>query len=175
MATLKTNYKNYTWAGKKKFRLTNNADGTVSLEDVTAYTTQGDSFGATDANAFATKINEIDSRDYIVERGTNGSWSYEKWNGGWIELWGTVKYTGINATSQSAGTYYDGTSKRTTIPVIQNIVNVVGTNTSPQYSGVYLYNVENVNGATFDASFRAHSSASNASCGVKWHVVGWWK
>lgn len=37
-ATLKTNYKNDAYSGNRKFKMTNNSDGTVSFEDVTPYT-----------------------------------------------------------------------------------------------------------------------------------------
>lgn len=48
---LKTNYKDDVFTGKRKYRITNNDDGTVSLDDVTTYTQQGDIFGAADINA----------------------------------------------------------------------------------------------------------------------------
>lgn len=62
MANLKTNYKNFTWSGKKKFRLTNNADGTVSLEDATSYTQVGDSINAGDLNAINSEVNSVNAK-----------------------------------------------------------------------------------------------------------------
>ena len=62
MATLKTNYKddilNTSVNTQRKYRMVNNADGTISLEDVTVYTQNGDTFGAADVNKITAKINE---------------------------------------------------------------------------------------------------------------------
>lgn len=46
---------------KRKYQMENNGDGTVSFTDVTEYTQQGDSFGASDLNAMAHAINNTSS------------------------------------------------------------------------------------------------------------------
>ena len=62
MADLKTNYKDdvldTSKNEKRKFRMIQNDDGTVSFDDATEYTQQGDNFGAADINATNAKINE---------------------------------------------------------------------------------------------------------------------
>ena len=62
MADLKTNYKDdvldTSKNEKRKFRMIQNDDGTVSFDDATKYTQQGDTFGAADINATNAKINE---------------------------------------------------------------------------------------------------------------------
>ena len=62
MADLKTNYKDevldISKNEKRKFRMIQNDDGTVSFDDATEYTQQGDNFGAADINATNAKINE---------------------------------------------------------------------------------------------------------------------
>ena len=62
MADLKTNYKDdvldTSKNEKRKFRMIQNDDGTVSFDDATEYTQQGDAFGAADINATNAKINE---------------------------------------------------------------------------------------------------------------------
>lgn len=62
MADLKTNYKddvlNTSKNEKRKFRMIQNDDGTVSFDDATEYMQQGDAFGAADINATNAKINE---------------------------------------------------------------------------------------------------------------------
>lgn len=62
MADLKTNYKDDVLDAskneKRKFRMIQNDDGTVSFDDATEYTQQGDAFGAADINATNAKINE---------------------------------------------------------------------------------------------------------------------
>ena len=58
---LKTDYKDYTFLGNKKFQMISNIDGTFSFEDVTDYEIKGDTFGSNDINATNTRINEINS------------------------------------------------------------------------------------------------------------------
>lgn len=57
MAALKTDYKDAVYTGNRKYTQTNNADGTISLVDATAYSTEGDPFGATDINATNQAVN----------------------------------------------------------------------------------------------------------------------
>ena len=63
MADLKTNYVddvlNTSVNAKRKYNMIQNADGTVSFDDVTAYTQNGDSFGAKDVNDTNTAVNEL--------------------------------------------------------------------------------------------------------------------
>ena len=54
---LKTNYRDDVFEGNRKYRKTDNPDGTISLEDVTAYKQVGDTFAATDINATNAAIN----------------------------------------------------------------------------------------------------------------------
>ena len=60
MADLRTDYKddvlNINTNERRKYRMINNADGTVSFEDVTDYLQYGDSFGALDLNAITNAI-----------------------------------------------------------------------------------------------------------------------
>ena len=39
-------------------------------------------------NLYREAINNLQSRDYIVEQGTSGIWVYRKWNSGIAECWG---------------------------------------------------------------------------------------
>ena len=57
MAALKTDYKDAVYTGNRKYTQTNNTDGTISLVDATAYSTEGDTFGATDINATNQAVN----------------------------------------------------------------------------------------------------------------------
>ena len=54
---LKTNYKDDIFSGNRKYRMTNNSDGTVSFTDVTTYSQVGDQYGASDINAQNVAIN----------------------------------------------------------------------------------------------------------------------
>lgn len=44
---------------KRKYRIINNADGTISLEDVTEYSQNGDNFGSFDINITNKTVNEL--------------------------------------------------------------------------------------------------------------------
>ena len=57
--SLKIDYKNDIFAGKRKYQITNNADGTVSLDDVTDYVQEGDILSADDVNAINKAVNEL--------------------------------------------------------------------------------------------------------------------
>lgn len=48
--SLKTDYKDAIFPGNRKYQMIQNEDSTVSFQDVTEYTQEGDSFGATDIN-----------------------------------------------------------------------------------------------------------------------------
>lgn len=83
MADLKTTYKddllNTSVNEKRKYNMIQNADGTVSFEDVTTYSQIGDSFGAVDINATNKKVNEVNSnleemKTYSSEETTIGKW-----------------------------------------------------------------------------------------------------
>ena len=49
--SLKTTYKDDIFAGKKKYKITNNDDGSVYIEDITEYTQEGDIYSAGDVYA----------------------------------------------------------------------------------------------------------------------------
>lgn len=67
--SLKTDYKNDAWDGKRRYLLTENADGTISLDDVTNYAVTGDIFNADDINATNTAVN-ANTQGLIEERNT---------------------------------------------------------------------------------------------------------
>lgn len=46
------------FAGPRKYKVTQNDDGTISLEDVTEYTQEGDILSAEDINSFGKAINQ---------------------------------------------------------------------------------------------------------------------
>ena len=61
-STLPVNYQddilNSAMGGKRRFKLINNSDGTVSLDDVSTYDQVGSSFGASQINAMNQAVNE---------------------------------------------------------------------------------------------------------------------
>lgn len=74
-ATLPTNFKDDVLAdsmgGKRRYRLVNNSDGTVSLEDVTTYTQEGSIFGQAQVNATNQAVNaSFDASKLIADKAT---------------------------------------------------------------------------------------------------------
>ncbi len=56
--SLKTTYKDDIFAGKKKYKITQNEDGSVYIEDITEYTQEGDIYSAGDVNRTNTQVNK---------------------------------------------------------------------------------------------------------------------
>ena len=67
--SLKIDYKDDMFSGKRKYRVTQNADGTISLDDVTNYAQQGDIFTSNDINTTNTEVNK-NSQGLVTERNT---------------------------------------------------------------------------------------------------------
>lgn len=57
---MKTDWKDDVFE-QRKYKMTNNSDGTVSLEDATVYSQQGDAFGAKELNAIGEELNALAS------------------------------------------------------------------------------------------------------------------
>lgn len=78
--SVKMNYKDDIFFGKRRYNIINNSDGTISLEDVTTYQQEGDAFGAGDMNKLAAAINgfEVKHTDFpddgsVVETDASGN------------------------------------------------------------------------------------------------------
>lgn len=56
--SLKTDYKDDIYSGKRRYRIIQNDDGTVSFDDVTDYTQDGDIYSAGDVNATNKAVNQ---------------------------------------------------------------------------------------------------------------------
>lgn len=65
MEKLKDDYKDCSFSGEKKYKITQNTDGTFRIKDVTDYTEEGDEFGSSDVNAINSMIN-----NYVPKIGT---------------------------------------------------------------------------------------------------------
>lgn len=57
--SLKTSYKNDIYSGMRKYEKIDNADGTISLDDKTTYSQQGDIYSAEDINATNAEVNDM--------------------------------------------------------------------------------------------------------------------
>lgn len=54
-------------AGKRRYRVTQNDDGTISLDDVTGYSQIGNNFGAAQMNATNTAVNESFDKNMLID------------------------------------------------------------------------------------------------------------
>lgn len=70
-STLPTNFVDdiiaSSMGGRRRYKLIENPDGTVSLEDVTDYTQEGSSFGAAQVNATNTAVNNSADKANIID------------------------------------------------------------------------------------------------------------
>lgn len=60
--SLKTNYKNDAFEGKRKYLIQDNGNGTWSIEDITQYAVTGDIFNADDINATNKAVNTHETK-----------------------------------------------------------------------------------------------------------------
>lgn len=67
MSTLRTDYQDDVFTGSRKYHMIDNGDGTVSFEDVTQYTQQGDTYGAAQINEVNTILNGMNGNVYKAD------------------------------------------------------------------------------------------------------------
>lgn len=124
---LRTNYKDdildLTQNTQRKYRMITNTDGTVSFEDVTAYSQVGDSFGAAELNEIANVVNEGGSNMYYDPatdikylKNQDGEW-VEVGKGGLLSLF---IYPNTEAEALFGGITKDGWTSYTTAYPITN-------------------------------------------------------
>ena len=171
------NYERINWTTGTKVK-----EGYTIINGQEYQTVQPEYSGETPINV--ENLNHMDeqlenvSYDYIVERGNDGTgWAWTKYKSGRVELTGWFQQTGINCTSQSAGTYYGG-SKTNNLPFSITRLHLSLTNeTSSRSSGVYVYSIS-FNGSnniytSITTEFRAHASTTNGNCGVYYYIIGY--
>ena len=66
--SLKENYKNDIFEGRRKYRLIQNSDETISLDDVTQYIQVGDVFSDEDINATNRVVNSLETGNREFEQ-----------------------------------------------------------------------------------------------------------
>lgn len=73
---LREDYKNSLYDGARRYRITQNADGSVGIADDTRYTQEGDQFGAEDINATNKVVNKATNRRTLTLTAAGWSASY---------------------------------------------------------------------------------------------------
>ena len=90
---------NVSMGEKRRYRMINNSDGTVSLEDVTVYDRIGSNFGAGQINATNQAVNEsFDKNKLIRDLDTINALTEEGY---------AVDALSVKQITNSLGTYYD--------------------------------------------------------------------
>lgn len=110
MATLPTNFKDdildTSVNTRRRYRMYENTDGTIELEDVTEYSQVGDEFGAGQINATNTEVNKKFDKNMLVrDMATINAITKEGYAPDALAL------KEVNNSLQNIGTYYDETTE----------------------------------------------------------------
>lgn len=140
-------------AGKRKYRIIQNEDGTISLEDVTNYSQIGSNFGAAQMNATNLAVNEsfdknkvIDSLvDIVANEATGyaaGALAVRELNGNKISGYGDPETIKLPYTAKTAGT-------------LQVYISAEGSGTGYYYIiiGTRIARIQALNGGAATSSF----------------------
>ena len=124
----------------------------------------------------------LNGADRVVEQGTSGRWHYRKWSSGLAECWGTHACTGMNLTTQGAGTYYSSTSATINLPsgLFKTVDNAFAQASQvPYVSGhsgaIFVYNISGATTSKVDVQHRSFTSIQNGACDTFVQVWGKWK
>lgn len=127
-------------------------------------------------------VDELDAQgsslaDYVAEQGTDGIWTYRKWNSGIAECWGT--YTWTNTEWSAWGNLQEGTGSYTNYPTsLFNATPYLQCTVSP--TSVGLAGIELWSGASASRTptlipIRGNAGATNVAVSVDLYAIGRWK
>ena len=136
--------------------------------------------GGTGATTAAGAMANFGVADYIVEQGTSGIWTYEKWNSGTIKCWTTNYWSTPTLTMSaisSSGTYK---SNAVSMPFPSDLFVNVDEYFNAQFSfrsaGTYLQSIMyTVPSGSVLPIVILKGGSSTASVGVSAFVIGRWK
>ena len=101
-------------------------------------------------NAYTKAIKELQNRDYIVEQGTEGIWTYRKWASGISECWGEIEEaTYVMSNMVEYGTYFTNDSPKA-FPVDLFVGKPVVNATAIQDSGLVIVCPAGITRGSFD-------------------------
>lgn len=118
-----------------------------------------------------------DEVDFVVEQGTNNSWTYRKWNSGISECW--RDYSASIAVNTSAGAYGGYRSGQLSVPTIPtgvfNASPLIFAQIGSGSQGAWVNNVQAQSATSGYFYLSCGSSLSAASRTIHLHAIGKWK
>ncbi len=115
--------------------------------------------------------------DWIVEQGTEGIWTYRKWNSGIAECWGLAEISGLTWSSYTTGgiaTSYNSSPAQIPMPT-SLFTNIISITANTHYAGS---NVGWVANTTFSTTAVLLTFVRNGTTGVMRafiNIKGSWK
>ena len=81
-------------------------------------------------------IGGINVDDFVVDRGTSGSWTYKKWNSGTCELWCSVSVSNLDCKTALGSMYRTNEISTPSFPFTVTNPNIVSSYESPGYGAM---------------------------------------
>ena len=116
--------------------------------------------------------------DYIVDQGTDGIWTYRKWNSGIAECWGRGAVTTYSCTTQSGNLWYTSTNFAFPSGLFTSVISgqsnrAQGTGSTPSNTLVGIYGRE-LTTTNFGVWVTTPQSTSQ-SLSISLYAIGRWK
>lgn len=122
-------------------------------------------------------ITTIRAVDYVVEQGTNGSWTYRKWDSGIAECWGTAEsgtYTNTNAWG--SGKYMNIGAISFPSGLFVAKPNLIASIEKPSGAGMPFLSILNVSASGFSGYIYDNNTDSTGyAYNIYAHAIGRWK
>ena len=109
--------------------------------------------------------------DYVIEQGTSGIWTYEKWNSGILKCYGKEVKTLTSASSAWQGGYSCGTQM---IDVPFMLSAIYGNATAQHANVAYMANVVATGSKLYYVPLFDDPNATRNTT-IQYYVVGKWK
>ena len=130
--------------------------------------------GGTGATTAAGAMANLGIADYIVEQGTSGNWTYEKWSSGIVKMY----YTGTYSSAFNSGNYfgsYRGTAQTLTYPFTLASVAYVNVDHIAPNTGFCALSTYDTTQLKFYPYNRTNLKETQSGVKVIAEVVGRWK
>jgi hypothetical protein len=126
---------------------------------------------------YGTRVDELESHDFIAEQGTSGIWTYRKWNSGIAECWARKQFTNVAVTTSWGSGYYASIGLLADYPfAFADYPCVNMTLQASTGNGWGIYNNSNYSVSNAGSVFVYNPSSQSAvNITVNAHAIGRWK